>query len=255
MHLSRYWGIIFYRTLAGIKAESRQNYLGYFWYVLEPLISAAIFYFALSRVMQRGGPEYVLFLLIGLTSWQWYEGSCLQAATAIKSKVHILLHFDLPKFIFPLVSVLVSTWKFLWIFLVIVGVSWAFGHPPGWHYLYLPLILGCELLLIVSLALPLAVATSYVNDTLTVAASCFRISYFVSGIFFDSSKVPASLLGAFYLNPMAGILESLRDVLLENHAPNLHALLYGALLSCGLLLAGLYLSFFVNRRILKHVGL
>ena len=91
--ISRYRDIIVYRTIAGVKAESRQNYLGYLWYVLEPLLTTVIFYLAFAKLMGRGGKEYVMFLLIGLISWQWFESSCLQAAGSIKAKLHILQHF------------------------------------------------------------------------------------------------------------------------------------------------------------------
>ncbi len=256
MQLSRLWGIVFYRTLAGIKAEGRQNYLGYFWYLLEPALSTAIFYFAFSHVMGRG-VEYVIFLLIGLTAWQWYEGTCLAAATAIKAKLHILQHFDLPKHIFPLVTILVSTWKFLCIFFVLIAGYLLLGKNPwpGWNLVWLPLILACQLLLIVSTSIPLAISATYFNDTLTLASTVFRILFFVSGIYFSADKVPAQLLGAFYANPMAGIIESYRHVLLDRQPPNFPALLYCALASGAWLGVGLLFSAYVNRRILKHASL
>jgi ABC-type polysaccharide/polyol phosphate export permease len=256
MQISRLWGIIFYRTLAGIKAESRQNYLGYLWYLLEPALAATVFYFAFAGIMGRG-LDTVMFLLVGLTVWQWYEGSCLAAATAIKAKIHILQHFDLPKFIFPLVTILISTWKFLCVGLVIVVGYLALGknHWPAWSYFWLLPVLACQLLLIVSVSIPLAIAAAYFNDALTLAASVFRVLYFLSGIFFSSSLVPPALLGVFYANPMAGLIEAYRAVLIERQAPNLHVLLYAALLGGIQLGFGLLLSARVNRRILKHVSL
>jgi ABC-type polysaccharide/polyol phosphate export permease len=253
---TRLWGIIFYRTLAGIKAESRQNYLGYIWYLLEPAFSAVVFYLAFSHVMGRG-LEAVMFLLIGLTVWQWYEGTCLAAAGAIKAKLHILQHFDLPKHLFPLVTVCVSTWKFFCVFGVTVAGYLLFGGGAGtgWNLLWLPLVLACQFLLIASSSIPLSIAATYVNDTLTLAASVFRIMFFVSGIYFPSHLVPERLQGLFYANPMAGLIESYRFVLLYGQPPNFYALLYCAALSAGWLGFGLLLSSYVNRRILKHASL
>ena len=254
MNLSRYWNIVFYRALAGVKAESRQNYLGYLWYLLEPVLSTVILYFAFAKVMGRGGADYVMFLLIGLTTWQWYEGACLQAASSLKLKLHILQHFDLPKFLFPLVSVLVSTWKFVCVSGVVVASLMVVGHRPGLNYFYLPAIFGCELLLILSVAIPLAVIVTYVNDAMTLATSSFRILFFVSGIFFDTDKVPVAQRGLFYANPIAGIIESFRNVLLKDLPPNWDALLRGAVQSTVVLALGLWLCHHVNRRIMKHVA-
>jgi lipopolysaccharide transport system permease protein len=198
-----------------------------------------------------------MFLLVGLTAWQWYEGTCLTAATAIKAKLHILQHFDLPKFIFPVVAILISTWKFLCVGLVIIAGYLALGadHWPARGYLWLPLIFGCQLLLIISLSIPLAIAATYFNDTLTLAASVFRVLYFLSGIFFPVRLVPPALLGAFYANPMAGLIEAYRTVLVDRQSPNPSALLYAALVGGIQLGLGLLLSARVNRRILKHVSL
>ncbi len=253
MNLSRYLNIVIYRALAGIKAESRQNYLGYLWYLLEPVLSTVILYFAFSAYAKQGGREFVLLLLVGLTTWQWYEGSCLQAAGAIKSKLHILQHFDLPKFLFPVVAVLVNTWKFLCVYAVVITSVVVLGHRPGISYCFLPVVLMCELLLILSVAIPLAVAVTYFNDATTLATSAFRILFFVSGVYFDADKVPENLRAAFYANPIAGIIESNRNIMLKNLPPNWDALLRGAVQSALLLGLGLLLCHYVNRRIMKHV--
>ncbi len=254
INFSRHCNIVFYRALAGVKAESRQNYLGYFWYLLEPVLSTVILYLAFSKVMNRGGADYVMFLLVGLTTWQWYEGACLQAAVSLKAKLHILQHFDLPKFLFPLVSVLVSTWKFFCVTGVVVTSLMVIGHRPGLNYLSLPAIFGCELLLILSVAVPLAVIVTYVNDAMTLATSSFRILFFVSGIFFDTDKVPEAQRVWFYANPIAGIIESFRNVLLKDLPPNWPVLLRGAGQSAIILALGLWLCHHVNRRIMKHVA-
>jgi ABC-type polysaccharide/polyol phosphate export permease len=254
MQISRYWNIVVYRALAGVKAESRQNYLGYGWYLLEPVLSTVILYFAFSKVMGRGGADYVMFLLVGLTTWQWYEGACLQAATSLRSKLHILQHFDLPKFLFPLVTVLVSSWKYLCVTAVVVASLAVVGHRPGLNYLWLPAVMGCELLLILSVAVPLAVIVTYANDAMTIATSSFRILFFVSGIFFDPDKVPEAQRGWFYANPIAGIIESFRNIFLKDQPPNWDALLRGAIQSAILLALGLWLCHRVNRRIMKHVA-
>ncbi len=251
--INRYKDIIFYRTVAGIKSEARQNYLGYLWFMLEPLLSTAVFYFALTQVTGRGGPDYVAFLLLGTLSWQWFEGSVTAAASSIREKYATLIQFDLPKFIFPMVTVLVNSWKFFVTYAVLLALMPLLGLAPNWRYLELVPVLLIQLGFILGLAFPLALWVTLSNDLKVIMSSSFRLMFFLSGIIFNSEKVPESLRTAFYANPMAVLVESCRDIVLRNQTPNLHRLAYAAGVALLLLVVGLLQLRLMDKRLLKMI--
>jgi lipopolysaccharide transport system permease protein len=249
--LTRYKNIVFYRTLAGIKSEARKNYLGYVWFLLEPLMSTAVLYVAFGQITGRRGPDYIMFLLTGMMAWQWFEGSVMVGAQAIRGKFHVLNYFALPKSLFPLVSVMVSTWKFACVFVVLLLLACLLGYPPNPAYGWLPLLLGIQLALICGVACGLAVVVTLVNDMQTIISSVFRLLFFLSGIFFSADRVPDSLRGWFYLNPMAGLIEGYRAVLLHAARPAPGPLLTSAGFAGVALLGGLYLSARYDKKLLK----
>lgn len=249
--LTRHCGIILYRTVAGIKSEARQNYLGYLWFLLEPLLSTTVLYVAFTQVTGKAGPQYVAFLLLGMIAWQWFESSCMLGSTAIKMKYGVLSQFNLPKYIFPMVSIMVNTWKFLCVFIVILIASAIIGYPPNRHFVYLPLLLAFQLLLITGVTLPLSIGATLMNDLLTVVSSIFRLLFFMSGIFFDASVVPENLKPWFYANPMAVFIESYRMVVIHNQAPYMPRLMEAAVISLGLLMLGIVLHMYYDKKILK----
>jgi lipopolysaccharide transport system permease protein len=251
--LNRYKNIVFYRTIAGIKSEARQNYLGYLWFMLEPLLSTAVFYFALTQITGRGGPDYVAFLLLGTLSWQWFEGSVTASASSIREKYATLIQFDLPKFIFPMVTVLVNSWKFFVTYAVLLALMPLLGLTPNWRYLELVPVLLIQLGFILGLAFPLALFVTISNDLRVIMASTFRLMFFLSGIIFKASSVPASLQTVFYANPMAVLVESCRDIVLRNQTPSLHHLAYAAGVALVLLAGGLLLLRAMDKRILKMI--
>ena len=250
---NRYKDIVFYRTLAGIKSEARQNYLGYLWFMLEPLLSTAVFYFALTQITGRGGPDYVAFLLLGTLSWQWFEGSVTGAASSIREKYATLIQFDLPKFIFPMVTVLVNSWKFFVTYAVLLALMPLLGVVPGWRYLELVPVLLIQLVFILGLSFPLALWITISNDLKVIMGSTFRLMFFLSGIIFNSKNVPANLHRVFYANPMAVLVESCRDIVLHDQTPNLHRLAYAAGISLALLVGGMLQLRFMDKRILKMI--
>ncbi|MDF9828233.1 lipopolysaccharide transport system permease protein [Ereboglobus sp. PH5-5] len=249
--LKRYAGIVFYRTLAGIKSEGRQNYLGYLWFLLEPMLSTLVLYIAFSQITGKGGPEYVVFLILGMITWQWFESSCMLGATAIKAKYGVLTQFNLPKYIFPIVSIMVNTWKFLCVFVVILVTAAVFGYTPNFHYVYLPGLMLLQLLLIIGVTLPLTIGATLMNDLLTVVSSIFRLLFFMSGIFFDASLVPENLKSLFYANPMAVFIESYRAVVIHNQPPQMSHLAEAGLVSMAFLALGMILHAYYDKKILK----
>jgi lipopolysaccharide transport system permease protein len=251
---SRYRDIVWYRVLAGLKSEARQNFLGYLWFILEPTLTTAIAYLIYALLALGGGRDRIVMLLLGTLTWQWFESAVTLGAQGIKSKLHIMMHFPLPKYIFPLVGVFISTWKFLCIFAVLLVFCALTGYPPSSAFVYLPFVLGAQLVLIMGLAIPLAVGVAYFNDLLTVTNSLFRLMMILSGAVFEASKVPTAALGYFYANPMAGLIESYRDIVLYHTTPNLNALLYAFSWGIGLGTLGWFWCRQIDGTILKSVN-
>jgi len=251
---ARYRDIVWYRVLAGLKSEARQNFLGYVWFLLEPTLTTAIAYIIYSLIAPGGGPERIVMLLLGTLTWQWFESAVMMGSQGIKGKLHIMMHFPLPKYIFPLVGVFISTWKFLCIFVVLLVFCGFAGYPPNTSFIYLPLVLAAQLALIIGLALPLAIGVAYFNDLSTVTNSLFRLMMILSGAVFEANKVPAAALTWFYANPMAGLIESYRDIVLYHSPPSFAALFYALAWGLGLGAVGLLWCRHIDGTILKSIN-
>ncbi|MDR3228326.1 MAG: ABC transporter permease [Puniceicoccales bacterium] len=249
--LKRHKDIIFYRTIAGIKSEGRQRYLGYLWFLLEPALSTAVLYIAFSQFTGRSGPDSILFILIGMILWQWFEGSVMVGASAIKAKFHVLNQFNLPKYIFPLVAIFTNTWKFLCVSVVIFALAAVFGYTPNIYWLWLPVFFALQLALIIGITLPVSIGVTLWNDFQTIVSTIFRLLFFLSGIFFSVSSVPEDLLGWFYANPMAVFMESGRAIILRGEPPPWEHLPLAIAITLVFFALGLVLHARYDKRILK----
>lgn len=252
-NLRRYKDILRYRTLAQLKAESKNNYLGYVWFVLEPLISTAILYVVFGLIMGNRGSDMVLFILIGMMIWQWFEGSITTGTHGISEKARILNVVNVPKFIFPMVYVLANTWRFLWVYLVMVLLAHILGYPANWGYLWLPLVLFVQLFLILGITLPLAVVIAYMPDFTTMVSSVFRLLFFLSGIFFGPDRVPADLVFYYNLNPITLLMNANRDILLHGRMPDLGGMLYCFVFGAIAMAIGIFWCQKVDKKIMKAI--
>ena len=62
-----YLELLLFSTYAELRAERSRSYLGLVWWVLEPAMMMAVFYIVFAVVLKTNAPDYVPFLLVGLT--------------------------------------------------------------------------------------------------------------------------------------------------------------------------------------------
>ena len=249
----RYRDIVWYRTMAQLKAETNNNYLGYAWLILEPLITTAVLYFVFGVLSGDRSAHMVLYILVGMMVWQWLESSVMIGSGGVREKLHLMNNVKMPKFLFPLVGILANTWKFLCVFVVLVllcNLVGAFATPV---YFLLPIVFVAQLFFIVSLALPLSICAAYMPDLMNVVSSLFRLLFFLSGIFFTREQVPEKLQYYFDLNPIAHFMTAFRSILIKGVAPSWHHLGYSVLIALVLFIFGLCLFYVVDKRLVKSV--
>jgi lipopolysaccharide transport system permease protein len=252
-NVGRYKDIVWYRTLAQLKSESKQFYLGYIWFLLEPALATSILFLVFGVILNNRSGEFVVFLVIGMTVWQWFEAAVNEGMLGTKMKLPILSQIPLPKYLFPLVQIFSATWKFAFVFTVVLVFAWICGFAPNKHYPELLLVLGAQLLLIVGIALPCSVAATYYEDTMRVIQSLFRLLFYLSGVFFGPEKVPDDLKTWFYLNPMAGLIESYRTIILGQQALDLKLIAYPLVLGCIATIFGVMCCIAIDKKLMKSV--
>jgi lipopolysaccharide transport system permease protein len=254
MHWDRYRDIVFYRAYAELKAEAQLNYMGYVWWVLEPLLNTVLFYVILVAVLEQSTAGAISFVLVGSVVWQWMNSSILGASGSIFEAGTMLKHVYLPKIVLPLIVLVVTTWKFLFLFALLLVWIWATGHPPTPAYLALPLLLLLQLALISAISLPLAAAIPYVPDARIAVDAALRTLMLISGIFFPITRLPAAYHFYFNLNPVAVVIEAYRAILLDGRWPNGALLAYVAAFSAASLLVTFAIYRRVDRSIVKVIN-
>jgi len=221
---ARYRDLILYKALADLRAEAARTYIGFLWWVLDPLIFMAIFYVVFGLLLKRGTPDFISFLLVGLVSWRWLQNTIIHSATSILGGRGLMQQVYVPKIVFPLVVILTDLVKFGVVLGLLLIYLWLAGFSIGWTYLALPILLLAQFLLIVGLTLLVAALVPFAPDLKYLVEHSLQILFYFSGIFFSSSTISGNYKTYFYLNPMASIIEAYRDILMHHKWPNWLAL-------------------------------
>ncbi len=238
----RYANVVRYQTYAGLRAEISRTYLGITWWLLEPTFAAmtmyVVFGFLLPSAGATGKAAFFPFLLVGTFAWQWFHNSVMLSANSIILKSGVMQQVYLPKVVFPLVSVLNGSWKFLCTFSVMTVALWLLGYPPSPAYLALPVVILVQFALNLAVGVPISAWIPYFRDGTAVIAAVLGFVGMASGIFFRPSQVPPQYAAVVHYNPVAGILTAYRTILLDRQWPDWAALGRAALIAAVLLVIG-----------------
>lgn len=212
--------LILYKALAGLRGEAARYYLSFLWWLIEPILFMMIFFVVFGLLLQTGTEDFVPFLLIGLVSWQWFSNTIRHSMTSIMEGGRLMTHVHLPKVFFPAVTIVMDTVKFLFVLAILFLFLWWYGYPVTLVYIAFPLVLLVQLVLMASLALLAAAVVPFLPDVRFALDALLQLMFFLSGIFFAGSTLPEEYQGHFYLNPMAGLIEAHRDVLMYGSWPD-----------------------------------
>ena len=228
---SHYLGFIWYRSLAQLRSESSRAYLGYLWWVLEPLLYLIVFYVVFALVLNRGDANYVQELLVGLVVWKWFDGSVRSSMDVIAQNAALIDKVYLPKIIFPSIAVLSNGIKFSLVLALLLLYSLVLGNGISIHWLALPLLIIVQSLMVYSASCLVAAITPFLPDIKMIFDKLMTLLFFLSGIFYTAESIPESIRGYFLLNPAFSLIEIYRNVLINHQWPSLSAAAYICLLS------------------------
>jgi len=218
--------LIWYRAVCSLEAEAARSYLGFLWWFIDPLLYLTVFYVVFAVVLNRGGDDFVAFLLAGLVIWKWFEASVKGGANSLTVNMGLIRQVYLKKIIFPVSAVIATSIKSLLVLAIFVLFLLLFGYEISNAWLYLPLLMVVQLCLILGVAIFLSAITPFFPDLTYFVNYGLTLMFFMSGIFFDVSGVDQQAAQFLALNPMLLLIDGYRSVLLEGNLPALIIFIY-----------------------------
>jgi lipopolysaccharide transport system permease protein len=227
-------------TLKEIKVRYKQSLLGIAWAVLQPVSLMVIFTAVFSFLAQlpSDGIPYPAFAFVALLPWTFLATSITFGIPSLVNNLQLVTKIYFPREILPLGSIGAAFVDFLvslpLFFLLLI---W-YEVPLSWTILWLPILVMVQLALILGVVLPAAALTVFYRDVRFIVPLGVQLWLYLTPVIYPISMVPEMLRPIYALNPLVGITDSYRRVLLLNQPPSLAYLGTSAVLSCMLLVVG-----------------
>lgn len=235
--LWRYRELLYFLVLRELKIRYKQAAIGTAWAIIQPILAVAIFsvIFGHFAKMPSGGVPYPIFAFTAVLPWTYFAEAVRRSSTGLVGDSDLIRKIYFPRLVVPLAMVSAPLVDFAAGFLVLMALCAWYQVVPTVYILLLPLFLLVAMSLALSVALWLGPLSVRFRDVMHALPFLIQIWMYVSPVAYPASIVPEKWRPLYNLNPMVGVIEGFRWVLLGRGAPD-----WGAMAtSCVIIAIGL----------------
>jgi lipopolysaccharide transport system permease protein len=214
--LWHYRDLLYFFIWRDVKVRYKQTALGAGWAILQPFFTMVVFtvFFGRLAKMPSDGLPYPVFAYAALVPWTFFASGMLQAINSVVGGGSLIKKVYFPRLVLPLAAVLAGIVDFCFAFVVLLGMTFYFGIPPTWRLVLLPIFLVLVVMTALSVALWLSALNVQFRDIRYIAPFIVQVWLFATPIAYPSSLLSEPWRTVYGLNPMAGVVEGFRWVLL-----------------------------------------
>lgn len=213
--------IVGFLALRDLRLRYKQAALGAAWVVLQPLVTVAaltLVFDRLAGVDTRGVP-YVAFALAGLVGWTYVSQCITRGSEVLVDNTSLVTKVYFPRLTAPLSSLL-SPMIDLLVGLLVLGVACVvLGVVPTAGLLLLPAWLVLLALTALGPTCFLAAVNVRYRDAREVVPTALQVLFFLSPVAYSAASLEGLARYAYGLNPVVGVLELGRFVLVGGPWP------------------------------------
>lgn len=207
--------LVFELTKKEIKVRYKNSFLGYIWSILSPLSLATVFFVAFKIVIRINIENYVLFLISGLFAWQWFSNSLTASVVNFLNNVSLIKKVKFPKEVLIYSTVLNDMFHFLLSVPVIIIFLFIYKKMPNVNWLIgMPLLLLLQFFLISGFCLTVASINLFFRDLERLIIVFLNLLFYCTPVIYSETMVPEKYKIYLYLNPVAPLIISYRNLFL-----------------------------------------
>jgi lipopolysaccharide transport system permease protein len=232
MSFSAYVELLMNLTRREVKGRYSQSLFGAGWAIAQPLAMMAVFTLVFSRLgqMPSGGAPYPLFAFAALVPWFFFSNSVNSGTMSLVTYRNIVTKTYFPREIVPIAQVgsrLVDLSAAAGLFLILL--IYYNVQFTVWSALT-PLFVGLLVLFTLGTTLATSAINVFYRDVSPVVQIGLQLWLYLTPVAYPLSAVPEEYRPLFLLNPLTGVVEGLRAVLVFGLPPEWDVVMISAAL-------------------------
>ncbi len=208
------WRLLVWRDL---RVRYAQTALGAAWAVLPPVLTTLLFTVVFGRFVRvpSDGAPYAVFAMAGLVPWTYFSGAFSAAGASTVSSAHLFTKVYFPRLVIPLAPVVGTGVDFGVSLVLLLGLMMASGiRPLPVALVAVPLLFVLMMVAAAGVGCWLAALNVRFRDVKHLTPLLVQLWMYASPVAYPLSVVPERWRAVYALNPMVGVVEGFRTVLL-----------------------------------------
>jgi lipopolysaccharide transport system permease protein len=214
--LWRYRDTLYFLARRDIAVRYKQTMIGVLWVVVQPVSFALVYTAFLSLIgsVPSQGVPYGVFALTGMTLWLFFVAAMTRVSSSTVSSADLISKIWFPRLIIPLSALgpaivdLIASSAVLFLAMAVFGVA------PALKILLLPLAAVLALSCAFSIGLWFSAIAVRYRDVEQLVPFLVQVLLFATPILYPADLVPDNLQTLYALNPLVGMVEAFRWVVL-----------------------------------------
>jgi lipopolysaccharide transport system permease protein len=236
-----------------MKVRYSNSFIGFAWALVNPLMQLVVFYFVFGVILKVNIPRYASYVFVGTLVINWFHSSLTQAASSITSNRELVTQPGFPAVSLPIVSVLTNLIYFVLAIPILIPFLLMEGSELRLTLFTLPILLAVQFVMTLGLSYLIAGVNVIFRDIEHLLVILLRLHFFLTPIFYDSQMVPVKYQTIYRLNPMVGLLDGYRTLLMKGAQPDWGTLLQVAIPAVVLLVVGYKVFLRINHRFVDEL--
>ena len=223
----------------GIKLKYRRSYLGILWSMLEPLLSMVVLTIVFGTLYGNTDKTFPVYILSGRLLYSFYSSATKAALKSIRSNAAMIKKVYVPKYLYPLSTVIYNYIIFLISLVVLAIVGVILGVKPTIYLLQAPVALIIILILSYGSGMFLATIGVFFRDMEYLWSVALMIIMYTCAIFYYPSRLLKSgFAWILKFNPLYCIISIFRSAMF-GEMMNMHYFAYALIFSLVAIVVGM----------------
>ncbi|QWR78767.1 ABC transporter permease [Candidatus Magnetomonas plexicatena] len=220
-----------------IKSRYTGSFIGFFWAVIQPIVTVITYTFVFSYVMKvrlgpaAGSQNFVLWLLCGLSPWLFFSENLIRSIGVLNDNKNLITKSLFPSELLPFSILLSNLVNHLIMGVIVIIAVLIYQKSITMLIFYFPVYLFFLSLASLGISWLISSINVYIRDIGQVITVLINLWFFYTPIVYEPSMAPAKLQFFFKLNPMYYVVDGYRLALLGLDHPQWKGLLVVAVTS------------------------
>jgi ABC-2 type transport system permease protein len=200
--LFSYRELLFSLTKKELKVKYRGSALGFFWSLLNPILTMLVYSFVFSIVLRAGIKEFAIFLICALLPFNFLSNSVNYGTGSIISNSNLVNKIYFPREIIPLSIIFANFFNFLFELIALFIVLAVMGYKFYLFLYLLPVIIFIQFFLVMGVTLLVSALNVFFRDLQHLITIIMMVWFFGTPIIYPLSMVPERFQFIIKINPM-----------------------------------------------------